>query len=131
MLTMHFITLRGLMFVITIYNLLIIILFGVKGSSITCQNQTRGELTFNIVRAPLTVLISLNFITSLKTSEGKIYCSLLKRIIKNRLIHQCIKEGKMRDLSKFILWSKKYNLMGYILIVNKRFLLSMEENNSW
>lgn len=83
------------------------------------------------MRAPLTVLISLNFITSLKTSEGKIYCSLLKRIIKNRLIHQCIKEGKMRDLLKFILWSKKYNLMGYILIVNKRFLLSMEENNSW
>lgn len=37
-----------------------------------CQNQTKGELTFTVVRARLTVLISQNFFTSISNSEKKI-----------------------------------------------------------
>lgn len=43
------------------------------------------------------------------------------------IINQCLKQ--VQDLLTLISLSKKYNIMGHPLIVNKRFLLATEEKN--
>lgn len=91
------------------------------------------------MRARLTVLISLNFFTSISSSEKKNITFILKNVqsrihsymyfAEEENINQCLKQ--VRDLSTLILWSKKFNLMGRPLIENKQFLLATEEKYSW